>query len=123
MRYFEALVSSLVLTACSSQPAIRGQSEPQPSNGAPLEFLLTAAAGDFHTHRPYPARFRDVRLGYVMALDGTRQYMLCGAFLPDREDGKHEWIPFVTIKTSGYEQWLGARASDFCLGSSIVWVE
>ena len=125
MRYLAALLTTLVLVACSTVPATRGQSQPQnPSSSVPVEFLLTSAATDFDTHRPpYPVRFRDVRIGYVLTPDGVRQYMLCGAFVPAREGGKVERTPFVTIKTSGYEQWLGTQAAAFCERSSIVWVE
>ena len=47
--------------------------------------------------------------------------MLCGQFLPAPEGGKADWTPFVTIKTSDYEQWLGAQALAFCQGSSVTW--
>lgn len=47
--------------------------------------------------------------------------MLCGQFLPAPEGGKAEWAPFATIKTSGYEQWIGAQADGFCQGSSVIW--
>jgi hypothetical protein len=67
--------------------------------------------------------FRDVRVGYIVTPDGTKQYMLCGQFLPERGKGKTEWTPFVTIKTSGYEQWLGVQAASFCQQSSIIWEE
>jgi hypothetical protein len=29
--------------------------------------------------------------------------------------------PFATIKTSGYEQWIGAQAVGFCQRSSVIW--
>jgi hypothetical protein len=32
-----------------------------------------------------------------------------------------EWTAFVTIKTSGYEQWLGAQAAAFCQRSTVTW--
>jgi hypothetical protein len=84
--------------------------------------LLTAAASDFHNHRPPdPVRFRDVRLGHFMTPSGEEQYMLCGQFLPAQEGGKAEWTPFATIKTSGYEQWIGAEAAGFCQRSSVIW--
>jgi hypothetical protein len=97
-----------------------------PRTTAPLnpsvEFLLTSAATDFRTQRPpLPARFRDVHSGYVIAPDGARQYRLCGEFLPAQESGKAEWTPFATLKTSGYEQWLGAQAESFCKRSGVTW--
>jgi len=84
--------------------------------------LITAAATDFHAHRPpHPARFRDVRVGHDTAPGGKEQYRLCGQFLPAQEQGKAEWTPFVTIKTSGYEQYIGVQAAGFCQDSSVTW--
>ena len=89
-----------------------------------VQFLLTSAATDFHTHGPSrPLRFRDVRLGSLAAASGTKQYLLCGEALLREEGGKEVWIPFATIKTSGYEQWIGNQATAFCQGSSVVWEE
>ena len=48
--------------------------------------------------------------------------MLCGQFLPAQEAGTPEWTPFVTIKTSGYEQYIGAQAeASYCQRSSVIW--
>ena len=47
--------------------------------------------------------------------------MLCGQFLPAQEGGKAEWTPFATIKTSGYEQYIGVQAASFCQGTSVMW--
>jgi hypothetical protein len=123
MRSFTLLLSTFALVACSTTPVNRGLSESQNASADPaIEFLLTSAATDFHTHRPpYPTRFRDVRSGYAVTTAGTRQYRLCGEFLAAQEGGKAEWAPFATIKTSGYEQLLGAQALSFCKGPSITW--
>lgn len=122
MRSLVALLTTFVLAACSTAPAARDEAHPQNASMNPaVEFLLTSAATDFHTHRPpFPARFRDVRSGYVMTPDGKRQYRLCGEFLPAQEGGKAEWTLFVTIKTSGYEQWLGGQAGSSC-DRSMTW--
>jgi len=134
MRYRSALVAALAFAACRAAPAAR--SESQGSDSAPaqaveperasrdsvVEFLLTSAATDFHTHRPPdPVRFRDVRLGHVPTSDGRVQYLLCGEFLPAEGGDDAKWTPFATIQTSGYEQWLGAQATGFCRDSSITW--
>jgi hypothetical protein len=131
MRYFAVLFATLVLAACSTAPATRSESQGVSPALAPelqrssldpvVQFLLTSAATDFHIHRPSAVRFRDVRIGHVMTPSGEEQYMLCGQFLPAHEGGKAEWTPFATIKTSGYEQWLGAQAASFCQGSSVIW--
>lgn len=134
MRYLAVLFATLVLGACSTSPVPRSESpaasptlvltpEPQKASIDPvIQFLLTAAATDFHTHRPPdPVGFRDVRIGHVMTSSGEAQYMLCGQFLPAQQGGKAEWMPFATIKTSDYEQWIGAQAAAWCQGSSVIW--
>jgi hypothetical protein len=86
-----------------------------------MEFLLRSAANDFHVHRPpVVERFRDVRFGHVMTPAGAKQYQLCGEFLPQQPEGKTEWMPFATIKTSGFEQYLGGQAASWCQRSQFV---
>jgi hypothetical protein len=134
MRYLAVLFATVVFAACSTAPVTRIESQAVSSTQVPaperqktsidsvVQFLLTAAATDFHTHRPPdPVRFQDVRIGHVMTPGGEEQYRLCGQFLPAQEGGKAEWTPFATIKTSGYEQWIGAQATVFCQGSSVIW--
>jgi len=134
MRYLAVLFVALVLPACSTAPVPRSESpavsstqipaaEPQRASiDSVVQFLLTAAATDFHTHRPPdPVRFRDVRIGHVMTDSGKEQYIFCGQFLPAHEGGKADWTPFATIKTSGYEQWIGGQAAMFCQRPSFIW--
>jgi outer membrane PBP1 activator LpoA protein len=134
MRNLAVLLATLILAACSTAPVKRRESQAVSPNkvlaselqkasmDSVIQFLLTAAATDFRTHRPPdPVRFREVRLGHVMTLSGEKQYMLCGQFLPAQEEGEAGWTPFATIKTSGYEQWIGAQAAGFCQGAAIVW--
>ncbi|MCI0514810.1 hypothetical protein L0128_16460 [candidate division KSB1 bacterium] len=134
MRYLIILFATLVLAACSTAPIGRSESRAvsptqvlapelqRASIDSVVQFLLTAAATDFHSHPPPdPVRFREVRLGHVMTHDGEKQYLLCGQFLPAQEAGKAEWTPFATIKTSDYEQWIGAQAMVFCQGAAVVW--
>jgi hypothetical protein len=92
------------------------------ASGYDVQFLLAASTKDFHAHQPpYPARFRDVRVGHTIAPDGTELHLLRGQFLPKQGQVEPEWTPFVTIKTSDYEQWLGAQAEGYCRQPSIVW--
>jgi len=134
MRYLIAVFATFVFVACCTTPIHCSQSQAaspiqapasqaqKASPDPPVQFLLEAAATDFHAHHPpYPARFRHVRIGHIMTSDGTKQYMLCGEFLPAQEGGKSDWTPFATIKTSGYEQWAGSQAATFCHQSKIVW--
>jgi hypothetical protein len=97
MRYRAVVFATVVLAGCSKAPVTRGES--QAVSPTVVEYLLTAAATDFHTHRPPdPLRFRDVRIGHVMTPSGEKKYMLCGQFLPAREAGNAEWTPFATIR-------------------------
>ncbi len=108
------------LIACRTTPAPRNQSvQPNPSIGPVVEFLMTSAATDFHNPRTTPPdQFRGVRVGHLLTPAGEKQYMMCGQF---HEPRSAVWTPFATIKTSGYEQWIGAQASRFCQGSSVRW--
>jgi hypothetical protein len=120
MRYTAVLFATLVLAACSKAPVTRSDS--QPVSPAVVQFLLTSAATDFYTHRPRgPVHFRDVHIGHVKTPSGEDQYMLCGHFLPGQESGSAEGTPFVTIKTSGYEQYVGQAAANYCQRPSVIW--
>jgi len=132
VRFVIALLT-LVFAACTTTPVSQSQSqaaspgqglaseEPKPSTNSPMEFLLRSAATDFHAHRPpVVKRFRDVRFGHVMTPAGAKQYQLCGEFLPPQREGKAGWTPFATIKTSGFEQYLGVQATSWCQRSQFV---
>ena len=134
MRYRIILLSILILAACAHARAVNKQSHPAtqpPTAGTTgqkaaidtvVQFLLTSAASDFHMHPPADRiRFRNVRAGHLRTQNGTKEYLLYGQFLPVRQVGKAGWIPFVTIKTSGYEQYIGGQASYFCNKSTVVW--
>src|SRR5215211_301975 len=123
MRYLAVLFATLVPAACGTARVTRSASELQNASiDQVVQFLITAAATDFHTYRPSdPGRFRDVRIGHVVTPSGEEQYILCGQFLPAQGGGKAEWMPFATIKTSGYEQWIGAQAVGFCQRSPVIW--
>lgn len=125
MRYLLILFATFCLAGCGTAPVTRGESESASlTNDSVVQFLITAAATDFHAHPPaYLLRFRNVRIGHVVTPAGEKSYRLCGDFLPAQQGGKAEWTPFATIKTSGYEQWIGAQAAGFCQGSAVVWDE
>lgn len=118
MRFPFVAVVAVVLVACSARA--RSPAPQHVAIDAPIvEFLLTSAAADFHAHERAD-RFRDVRVGYVVMRDGEKLYLLCGEFLPAQATGQGEWTPFVTIKTSGYEQYNGARAASRCQRPSFI---
>ncbi|MFT4076606.1 MAG: hypothetical protein QM647_13875 [Asticcacaulis sp.] len=88
---------------------------------AVTEELLTASASDFQTHAPpKPVDIRNLRLGAIEQGNGD-QYLLCGEFRAGSGTEPSDWTPFATIKTSGYEQWLGDQATTICGRQHITW--
>ena len=104
---------TLLLFACNTPHLVSA------TNPTPAQFLLEAAASDFRAHAPHPARVRNVRMGSFGVLNGASQDILCGEFLP-AQSSNPEWVAFATIKTSGYEQWLGGQATGLCQRSSFA---
>jgi hypothetical protein len=130
MRHHAISFSLILLVACNTAPKQPGNSQTKTpvsefnitSIDSIQQFLLIAAATDFHNHiPPNPLRFRDVRLGHLTGSNGEIRYILCGQFLHIEEKGKSEWTSFVTIKTDPYEQWLGNQAEAFCNDQSVKW--
>ena len=134
MHILEVSVAVFLITASSTAQVTRSESpavnpnqviapeQQTASLDSVVQFLLTSSATDFHTHRPPdPVRFRDVRVGHMAAPGEAKRYILCGQFLPAQGGAKAEWTPFVTIKTSGYEQYLGAQAAAWSKDPSFVW--
>jgi len=118
MRFAPVLAFVIVALSRAAATEAQPRAGERPSNPS-VEFLLTSAATDFHEHG-HPSRVRHVRAGYATGKDGTKQYRLCGEYLPAETDGKNKWTPFVTIQTSGYEQWVGDQHG-YCSGKSITW--
>jgi hypothetical protein len=134
MRFHTFLFTMLLLAAVTSTPYSQSNSQavgrtqvlaPVPASAATdsvVEFLIASAAADFHEHGPSgPLRFREVRLGHVPTPGAETLYLLCGKFMQTQGGVNAPWTPFVTIKTSGYEQWIGLQAAAFCQDSSVVW--
>ena len=129
MRHFLTLFFAiLVFAACSKAPAtVTKSAAPSPAQTPAAEgqkssiesvqqFLLASAASDFNDHGPKgPLHFRNVRVGHLTS-DGKESYRMCGEFLRDAD--KAEWTPFATIKTSGYEQYVGPTT--YC-PDSLTW--
>ncbi len=134
MRVLAVLLVTLVLSGCARGPAERqGQALPihdstaavgddQAAPDSTVQFLLATAATDFHEHRPPdPARFRDVRVGRVPAPGGEPREFLYGQFSTEPEGDAAPWTDFVTIRTTPYEHWIGAFASEFHRNPAITW--
>lgn len=81
-----------------------------------VQFLIASAANDFCNHQPpTPLDFRNLRIGYITSSNNERIFVLCGEFLSKENN---EWVEFTTIKTSGYEQYLGK--THYCGDATMV---
>ena len=81
-----------------------------------VQFLIISASSDFKNHQPpTPTDFRNIKIGYLASDKTEKIYLLCGEFL-SKEDKK--WVEFTTIKTSGYEQYLGK--TQYCQDATMV---
>ena len=81
-----------------------------------VQFLITSASKDFRNHRQNtPIDFRNLKIGYLKAQNGEKMYILCGEFLSQENK---DWIEFTTIKTMGYEQYIGK--TQYCQDATIV---
>jgi hypothetical protein len=119
MRRFASCLA-LLITGCGSAPVVPVQAAAQPgSDAASRNYLLDSAAADFRAHGPALSRFRNVRYGVVEGAGGGSMPLVCGEF---QAQGKGEdWIPFATLQTSKYEQWIGEQATGFCNRPAFGW--
>jgi hypothetical protein len=127
------IIFTLFLTACNSISSNNNH----PSKGSPdnislaetqnasldsiVHFLIDASAKDFHDHQPpTPVSFRNVKVQNLIGPNAENHYMICGQFLALDKQNKDEWTYFTTIKTSGYEQWIGNQSLSFCQDSKAI---
>ncbi len=81
-----------------------------------VQFLVISASNDFRNHQPpTPIDFRHVKVGYIKSSNSEKIFILCGEFLSQENK---EWTEFATIKTSGYEQYLGK--TQYCQDAIVV---
>ncbi len=81
-----------------------------------VKFLLTSASSDFRNHQPpTPIDFRNIKIGYLVAPNMEKTYILCGEFLSKENQ---QWQYFTTLKTSGYEQYIGD--TKYCLDATFI---
>lgn len=101
-------------TKANNSSTITSQKEVIPDTV--VQFLITSASKDFRNHQPpTPIDFRNVKIGYVISDTNEKIFVLCGEFL-SQENKK--WKEFTTIKTFGYEQYLGKTL--YCQDATMV---
>ena len=127
------LIRTLLLTSCNSRSSSSSYSAKVSTDNINLSetqnahldsivhFLLNVSARDFYDHQPpTPVSFRDVKVRNIVGPDGENHYMICGQFLDKDKQNKDDWTSFATIKTSGYEQWIGNQSLSYCQDSKAV---
>ena len=131
--FFSVLMLLLFLASCNSssnknnnQPkdnsdSLRFAEKPNASLDSIVISLLDASAKDFHEHQPpVPIGFRNLQIRKLTNSNGEDHFMICGQFLALDKQSKDEWTSFATIKTSGYEQWIGTQSLTYCQDSKPI---
>ena len=123
-----ACVAAAVLVACraetrapqgvSSTPPAAGPAAPH-AHEASLGYLISSAGDDFLANTPGRIEVRNVRFGLRDTTGGRESYVLCGDFRRRSDGESGQWVPFATVETSKYEQWLGETR--FCQTLSGAW--
>jgi hypothetical protein len=127
------LFFTLFLTSCNSTSdkndhssvvspdSIRSYEMQNTSLDSVVFWLLDASAKDFHEHQPpIPVSFRNVQVRNLIGPNAENNYLICGQFLAQDKQNKDEWTSFATIKTSGYEQWIGTQSLGYCQDSKAI---
>jgi len=86
---------------------------------ASLAYLTSSAGNDFLANSPGRIEVRNVRFGLRDTTGGRQSYVLCGDFRRRADGDTAQWVPFATVETSKYEQWLGETR--FCQTLSGAW--
>ncbi|MFM9865798.1 MAG: hypothetical protein ACKVRO_19560 [Micropepsaceae bacterium] len=112
------ILSALLLAGC--QGGEQRVAHPPAAVAENLEaFLIESAASDFKKHvAAEGVSFRNVHLGVFRGGNGATVNLMCGEFRT--ADNAADWEPFATLRTEGYENWLGGSAAAYCRGSNTV---
>lgn len=118
MLVFLCLISAI--TSCNSNHKTEVNSTVTPDKeiipDSIVQFLITSASTDFLNHKPpTPKDFRNLKIGFLKASNDEKTFVLCGEFLSQENN---EWIAFTTIKTLGYEQYIGK--TQYCQDATMV---
>ena len=114
--FMTAIISCNTNNKTETKDGLSATSEKEVIPDTVVQFLITSAAKDFKEHQPPTAvDFRNVKIGYIASPNDEKFFILCGEFLV-QEDKK--WVEFTTIKTSGYEQYIGK--TQYCQDATMV---
>ena len=118
-RTLRTLILSVLLVAGCQGGERRATHLPAAVAGNLEAFLIKSAASDFRSHvAPEDVSFRNVHIGVFRGENGSTVNLICGEFRT--ADSAADWEPFATLRTEGYENWLGDSAVAYCQGSNTV---
>ena len=118
-RTLRTLILSVLLVASCHGGGWRATHPPAAVTGNLEAFLIESAASDFRNHvAPVGVSFRNVHVGVFRGDSGSSVNLICGEFRT--ADSAADWEPFATLRTEGYENWLGVSAVAYCQGSNTV---
>lgn len=84
---------------------------PAPVSDTLKTFLVNNTVQDFYKNRQNGVvKFRNV---FLKLYEGET-YLICGEFLAIDKGQAEKWIDFATLKTEGYELWIGGNATGYC---------
>jgi hypothetical protein len=120
LKTFAFLFLMSAIISCNSNHKTEANSTATPDKeiipDSIVQFLITSASTDFLNHKPpTPMAFRNVKIGFLIASNDEKTFVLCGEFLSQEDN---EWIAFTTIKTLGYEQYIGK--TQYCQDATMV---
>ena len=122
LKVFIFITSMTVLISCNSNNKPQSSESSGTTIGKEaipdtvVQFLITSASNDFRKHQPpTPIDIRNVKIGYLKSSNSDKTFVLCGEFLSKENN---DWENFTTIKTSGYEQYLGK--TQYCQDATMV---
>jgi hypothetical protein len=116
-KIIRSLILSVLLLAGCQGSGQRATHLPAMVEGNTEAFLIESAASDFRIHvAPEGVSFRNVHVGVFRGDNGSTVNLMCGEFRT--ADNAADWQPFATLRTEGYENWLGSAAAAYCRGSN-----
>ena len=112
------MLCALSIVGCQEADQ-RMTSDPTAVTDEAVTFLIEAAATDFKTHvAPTGATFRNVHPGVMQGEENLTMTLICGEYHIDGATDR--WDTFATLRTDGYENWVGGAAGTYCASPDTV---
>lgn len=110
---------SILLYSCHNNAEMKSSNTNQPAemednitvSDTLKTFLVNSTVQDFYKNRQNGVvGFRNV----FLKLYERETYLICGEFITIDKEKAEKWVDFATLKTEGYELWIGGNATAYC---------